>query len=235
MENSVISVDAQLVTWESADDKENPKNWAKARKWRATLSISAFVLMNTLSSTIVAPALPRIADTLHVTNEAEETLILSIFVLGFAFGPFLACPLSEVHGRRITIQSWNLLYLIFNTACGPVNSAPAMLVLRFLAGFFCSASQGVSRWLPWLILQKRTKLTPLLVGWNRHYFRPLHQGRERESSRYLQHHAAHWARHRADSRRCDCTVYHLALDLLLYFATGSSDPCAQSLHIRGNL
>ncbi|BCR88625.1 MFS transporter [Aspergillus chevalieri] len=143
MENSVISVDAQLVTWESADDKENPKNWAKARKWRATLSISAFVLMNTLSSTIVAPALPRIADTLHVTNEAEETLILSIFVLGFAFGPFLACPLSEVHGRRITIQSWNLLYLIFNTACGPVNSAPAMLVLRFLAGFFCSASQGV--------------------------------------------------------------------------------------------
>jgi len=137
---------AEMVTWTSPDDKDNPKNWARARKWRATVSISAFVLINTLSSTIIAPALPHIADTLHVTDDAEEILLLSIFVLGFAFGPFIACPLSEIHGRSRTIQSWNLLYLIFNTACGSVNSSSTMLALRFFAGFFCSASQGVSLW-----------------------------------------------------------------------------------------
>lgn len=137
------SLDAQLVTWASADDPENPKNWPQARKWRATVSVSAFVLMNTLSSTIIAPALPYIAETLNVTNSAEQILLLSIFVLGFAFGPFIACPLSEIHGRSRTIQSWNFLYLVFNTVCGPINSKAAMLVLRFLAGFFCSASQGV--------------------------------------------------------------------------------------------
>ncbi|KZF18810.1 putative efflux pump antibiotic resistance protein [Xylona heveae TC161] len=133
----------QLVTWTSPDDKENPKNWSKVRKWRATVSVSGFVLMNSLSSTIIAPALPQIADSLRVTNDAEQILILSIFVLGFAFGPFLACPLSEIHGRIRIIQSWNFLYLIFNTVCGPVNSAGAMLALRFMAGFFCSASQGI--------------------------------------------------------------------------------------------
>lgn len=149
----------ELVSWDSPDDKANPKNWAKARKWRATVSISAFVLMNTLSSTIIAPALPRIAGTLHVTNDAEQLLLLSIFVLGFAFGPFIACPLSEIHGRRRTIQSWNILYLVFNTVCGPVNSASAMLVLRFLAGFFCSASQGVSLLINDAIYQSRVTNT----------------------------------------------------------------------------
>ncbi|RFN52383.1 polyamine transporter 3 [Fusarium flagelliforme] len=137
------SLDARLVTWVSPDDPENPKNWPQARKWRATVSVSAFVLMNTLSSTIIAPALPYISETLNVTNSAEQILILSIFVLGFAFGPFIACPLSEIHGRSRTIQSWNFLYLVFNTVCGPVNSKAAMLILRFLAGFFCSASQGI--------------------------------------------------------------------------------------------
>ncbi|KAH7182392.1 major facilitator superfamily domain-containing protein [Fusarium flagelliforme] len=117
------SLDARLVTWVSPDDPENPKNWPQVRKWRATVSVSAF--------------------TLNVTNSAEQILILSIFVLGFAFGPFVACPLSEIHGRSRTIQSWNFLYLVFNTVCGPVNSKAAMLILRFLAGFFCSASQGI--------------------------------------------------------------------------------------------
>jgi MFS family permease len=93
--------------------------------------------MNTLSSTIIAPALPYISETLNVTNSAEQILLLSIFVLGSAFGPFIACPLPEIYGRSRTIQSWNFLYLVFNMVCGPVNSKAAMLVLRFLAGFFC--------------------------------------------------------------------------------------------------
>ncbi|KAI1176154.1 major facilitator superfamily domain-containing protein [Nemania sp. FL0916] len=133
----------ELVTWDGPEDENNPKNWAKMRKWRTTISVSAFVLLNTLSSTIVAPALPQIARDLHVTSDAEELFLLSIFVLGFAFGPLLACPLSEVHGRKITLLLWNVLYLAFNTACGAVYSSAALLVLRFLAGFFCSASQGI--------------------------------------------------------------------------------------------
>ena len=159
----------KLVTWESADDKENPKNWSKTRKWRATVSISAFVLMNTLSSTIIAPALPHIADSLNVTNDAEKTLILSIFVLGFAFGPLIACPLSEIHGRRITIQSWNFMYLVFNTVCGPVKASPVMLVFRFLAGFFCSASQGVSMFLVILSYLEMALILCNLIDWKRYY------------------------------------------------------------------
>ncbi|KAI1116747.1 putative efflux pump antibiotic resistance protein [Nemania sp. NC0429] len=96
----------ELITWASPDDEKNPKNWTKARKQRTTTSVSAFVLLNTLSSTII------------FTSQAEKLFLLSIFLLGFAFGPLLACPLSEVHGCKITLLPWNLLYLIFNTACG---------------------------------------------------------------------------------------------------------------------
>ena len=137
----------QLVTWDSPEDKENPKNWTRARKWRATICTSAFVLMNTLTSTIISSSLPQIATSLHITNKAEEILVLSIFTLGFAFGPFISCPLSEIHGRIRVLQSWNFFYLVFNTACGPINSSGGMLTFRFMAGFFCSTSQGVSGYL----------------------------------------------------------------------------------------
>jgi MFS family permease len=57
--------------------------------------MSAFVLMSPLSSTIVAPGLASIAKDLSITEPAEQTMVLSIFVLGFAFGPLVASPLSE--------------------------------------------------------------------------------------------------------------------------------------------
>lgn len=144
----------QLVTWDSQEDRENPKNWPKARKWRATICTSAFVLMNTLTSTIISSSLPKIATSLHITNKAEEILVLSIFTLGFAFGPFISSPLSEIHGRIRILQSWNFLYLVFNTVCGPINSSGGMLAFRFLAGFFCSSSQGVSSYLKFEQLER---------------------------------------------------------------------------------
>ena len=60
--------------------------------------MSAFVLMSPLSSTIVAPGLPIIVQGLSITIRAEQTMVISIFMLGFAFGPLIASPLSEIYG-----------------------------------------------------------------------------------------------------------------------------------------
>lgn len=84
------------MTWDGEDDPENPKNWTPMRKWKAIFAMSSFVFMSPLSSTIVAPALPAIASDLNITQPAVEQMVLSIFLLGFACGPLVASPLSEI-------------------------------------------------------------------------------------------------------------------------------------------
>ncbi|CEJ93268.1 Putative Polyamine transporter 3 [[Torrubiella] hemipterigena] len=125
------------------DDHENPKKWPMMRKWKAVFAMSSFVLMSPLSSTIVAPALSLISHDLAIDVPAEQTMLVSIFMLGFAFGPLIASPMSEIYGRTRVVQSWNLIYLVFNTACGAASSKTMLLILRFLSGLFGSATLGI--------------------------------------------------------------------------------------------
>ena len=87
-----------------------------------------------MSTSIVAPALLTLVPDLQIHSDFIASLVLSIFILAYAFGPFLIGPLSEVYGRVIVLQLANLFYLIFNTACGFAQSTGQMLAFRFLAG-----------------------------------------------------------------------------------------------------
>ena len=84
---------------------------------------------------MTAPALETIGHDLKIHQAFEQSLTLSVFVLAYAFGPFLAGPLSEIYGRRPVLQLFNLIYLAFNTACGFARTGPQLIVCRFFAGF----------------------------------------------------------------------------------------------------
>src|SRR5204862_3695474 len=103
---------------------------------RTVIAVSGFVLMSPLSTTIVAPSLDVIARDLNVTTAAEKLMILSIFMLGFAVGPLFISPMSEIFGRTLVLQSFNVGYLAFNTACGALQTKTQLIILRFLSGLF---------------------------------------------------------------------------------------------------
>lgn len=103
-----------------------------------------FVFISVFAVSLVAPVLPAISSDLHIEQPAVQEMVLSIFLLGFAFGPLIASPLSETFGRMRVIQSWNLLYTVFNAVCGASQSKEALIVLRFISGVFASATLGVS-------------------------------------------------------------------------------------------
>lgn len=86
-----------IITWEGADDPENPKNWPLKRKWIATGIVSLFTFMAPVASSMISPCLGDIARDLHVTDQFQQTLMLSIFILAFAVGPLLFGPLSEIY------------------------------------------------------------------------------------------------------------------------------------------
>lgn len=92
---------------------------------------------------MVAPALSTIAKEFGVTNEVESQLILSVFVLAYAFGPLFLGPLSEIYGRVPVLQLGNLVYLVFNIACGASRNKGEMIAFRFLSGLGGSAPLAV--------------------------------------------------------------------------------------------
>ncbi|KAL8659458.1 MAG: hypothetical protein Q9226_000417 [Calogaya cf. arnoldii] len=135
--------DPNLVTWDGPDDPQNPKNWSTKQRWAATIVVSSFTFISPVSSSMVAPAISTIASEFNITNEVESQMVLSIFVLAYAIGPLFLGPLSEVYGRVPVLQLANLLYLIFNTACGASRNKEQMIVFRFLSGLGGSAPLAI--------------------------------------------------------------------------------------------
>ncbi|UKZ85520.1 uncharacterized protein TrAFT101_001375 [Trichoderma asperellum] len=135
--------DPNLVKWTGPDDPENPKNWLLKRKWAAVFCVSCFTLISPVASSMVAPGLPQISKDLHITEEIESALVLSIFVAAYALGPLMWGPLSELYGRTIILQVSNLWFLLFNLGCGLARTEAQMFVFRFLAGIGGSAPLAI--------------------------------------------------------------------------------------------
>ncbi|EGP90985.1 uncharacterized protein MYCGRDRAFT_33525 [Zymoseptoria tritici IPO323] len=132
----------ELITWDD-NDPEHPHNWPAHRRWISTVLIAMYAFIAPMASTMVAPALDTISDEFNLRSDIEEFLVMSIFLLAFAIGPFLWGPLSEVFGRVRVIQGANAIFLIFNTACGFARNKEQMMAFRFLSGIGGSAPQAI--------------------------------------------------------------------------------------------
>lgn len=92
---------------------------------------------------MIAPSLFQIQKDFNIQSDFELQMVLSIFVLAYAVGPMFLGPLSELYGRSIVLQCANVVFLIFNTACGFAQSSPQILAFRFLSGLGGSAPLAI--------------------------------------------------------------------------------------------
>jgi MFS family permease len=74
-----------------------------------------------------------------VTSEIA-TLGVSLFVLGFAVGPLIWGPLSEMYSRQIVFAISFGTFTAFNTSAIASKNIQTLLVLRFLTGAFGSST-----------------------------------------------------------------------------------------------
>lgn len=133
----------RLVTWDGPSDPANPKNWSKRQKWATSLIVSGFAFLSPLCSSITAPALPNIGEELSIPDGAQRQLVLSIFLLAYAIGPFVLSPCSEVWGRVPVLRFGNMVFIVFTCLCGVSTSQSQITAFRFLAGLGGSASVGM--------------------------------------------------------------------------------------------
>ncbi|KPA42860.1 mfs general substrate transporter [Fusarium langsethiae] len=122
----------------SPENKENPRNWSKKRRWCITC-IAVFLAMNgNFASSIFSGSVDSVVEEFGVSTIAAS-LTTSMFLLGFCAGPFVFAPLSEFYGRRWIFYITFVAYMAFNFLCAFPTNFGSLLVGRFLAGVFISA------------------------------------------------------------------------------------------------
>lgn len=80
--------DPNVVDWDSGDDKQNPMNYARPRKWAITVSMGLMTFVVTFASSVFSSGTMVTAKEFGVSSEVM-ILGVSLFVIGFAFGPIV--------------------------------------------------------------------------------------------------------------------------------------------------
>ncbi|RSL52401.1 hypothetical protein CEP53_008085 [Fusarium sp. AF-6] len=134
-DTSSVAQDGDIVDLDGPDDSENPMGWPDSKKWLNIILISILTLVTPLGSSMFAPGIPRIMVEFNETSPLVATLVVSIYVLGFAFGPLVVAPLSEVYGRAPLYNWGNVLFVLFTVGTALSQNMPMMMAFRFLMGF----------------------------------------------------------------------------------------------------
>ena len=126
--------DPNVVDWEGSDDPKKAMNWPARKKWSNVAVIASIGFLTPLASSMVAPGVPEVMKDFHTTNATIGSFIVSIYILGYAIGPLIIAPLSELYGRLIVYHVNNVLFIVFTIACAVAPNVGSLLAFRFLAG-----------------------------------------------------------------------------------------------------
>lgn len=133
-----VQKDPNLVEWDGPDDPENPQNLPTWRKWVITASMSTMTVWITFASSVFASATQVVAKEYDVSPEVT-VLGTSLVIFGFAVGPLIWAPLSELYGRRLPLFSGFAIFAIFQIPVAVAQNLRTILVSRFMIGLFgCS-------------------------------------------------------------------------------------------------
>lgn len=126
------------VDWEEGDPA-NPFNFSFAKKCFITFQLGMLALAPSFGSSVISPANPVIARRFGVSEEVT-VLTVSLYVLGFAVGPTIWAPISEVWGRRISMLPALFCLGLFSIGTAVSTNPASIFVTRFFGGVFGSAS-----------------------------------------------------------------------------------------------
>ncbi|KAJ7666151.1 multidrug resistance protein 4 [Mycena polygramma] len=131
-ENKTDAVQTLDEPWDS--DPRNPRNWSFRHKYTVVAIVSMYSFLPPLSSSMMAPGLPGIAEKYHIKNDTILSMTLSIFSLSFGIGPLVLAPLSEIYGRTWILHIANIFLVAFNLGCAFAPNAGWLIGFRLLSG-----------------------------------------------------------------------------------------------------
>ncbi|KAK3615318.1 hypothetical protein LTR56_026660 [Elasticomyces elasticus] len=115
------------------NDARNPMLYGPVKKWSLTMLVAFATLAVAFVSSAYSGGAEEIITEFGISEEVY-TLGISLFVLGFAVGPLLWAPLSELFGRQILFTTTYAGLTAFNAGAAGSQNPWTLLILRFFAG-----------------------------------------------------------------------------------------------------
>lgn len=94
---------------------------------------------STLGSSLPSGAAAYVAKEFEITSKEQLVLPISLFLVGYVFGPIICGPLSESYGRKIIMVVGFMGFIIFTLACAVCKTYVSLLIFRFFVGVTASA------------------------------------------------------------------------------------------------
>ena len=111
-----------------------PLNFPQGKKFMLLFLISAITLVSPLASSMFAPGVIFMSREFGNTSTLLAAFSVSVFVLGYAVGPLILSPLSEIYGRRVVLTGANFFFVVWQIGCALAPNMSALIVFRFLSG-----------------------------------------------------------------------------------------------------
>ncbi|KAL8646567.1 MAG: hypothetical protein Q9210_006063 [Variospora velana] len=131
-----------VVEFDGPDDPLHPQNWPIKKKILMALMLGFTTLVSAFASSIFSAATSVVGAYFNVSTEVG-VLGISLYVLGFATGPILWAPLSELKGRRLPLIAAMFGFSIFSIATATAKDLQTVMLTRFFAGVFGSCPLAV--------------------------------------------------------------------------------------------
>ncbi|KAK2757142.1 hypothetical protein FQN53_008505 [Emmonsiellopsis sp. PD_33] len=124
-----------VVEFDGPDDPLHPQNWPLKRKLFTTVMLGWTTIIVSFTSSLFSTALADVARIFGVSR-LVTVLGVSLYVFGFATGPLIWAPLSELKGRRLPILFAMFGFVIFQFGGAAAKDLQTIMICRFFGGFF---------------------------------------------------------------------------------------------------
>ncbi|GAT22985.1 bicyclomycin resistance protein [Aspergillus luchuensis] len=120
------------------DDPDDPRNFGSWHKVYITCQLSMLTFVAALGSSILSPGQSDVAEYTNISSEVA-VLATSMYILGWAVGPTLWGPISEVYGRKWGMLPALFCLGLFSIGTAVSQNAASIFITRFIGGIFGSA------------------------------------------------------------------------------------------------
>ncbi|PNS17712.1 hypothetical protein CAC42_3107 [Sphaceloma murrayae] len=132
----LVKADPNVVDWNDDQDPLNPMKWSAGKKKISIAALSLFTFITPLASSMFAPAVPQLLAEFGVDSRLLSQFVVSVYVFGFAIGPLIVSPMSEVYGRYPVYLAGYVGFIGFTIGCGLATNMTMLIIFRFFAGCF---------------------------------------------------------------------------------------------------
>ncbi|KAJ5936563.1 hypothetical protein N7466_003013 [Penicillium verhagenii] len=127
-----------VVEFTDSNDSLHPQNWSLGRKITISVILAYTTFTSSFASAIYSSAATAVSKNFHISTEVA-ILGVTLYVLGFASGPTVWAPASELIGRKWPIIVGMFGYSIFTIATATSKDVQTLMLTRFFAGFFSAS------------------------------------------------------------------------------------------------